>query len=454
MFLVNTHDVEAVCQALKQQGRSDEEIKKKLDEDWVFFLRYCRRLVPSSEILLKRFDRVCSAFADIKDAKTGEVFFRAKTKQVVKNLRQHIQQSCLSDVPHIPLYVASGKDAKTGMTTYRCIRGTNGTEGYHRHIRHLLSCYCASPRLLHEILMEFNYRWNLRMGIKNRGLSTQVGLFYHQYLLEEVNGITSEWNTTAPYSDWLSVDDFRDTGERTGFQTSIFSDSSNADNSNSIDNMCIDALSQDEISCSEEDRIAEPNLTPSARHLARLQKFNTPALPIRTEDEKSKFFEEWPRYLSKNDGGETQRSKQQSVNFDQWAADWNATVSELEKGILTDKSIFRKTASHLQQFHRVWKEQINTRNTMNEHRQRNTTLRSEFRIGDSTAQYPLLKIRPFPSPPTAFKNQNIESLLMSSTQELIASQQVCKFEIIMMANFVLNFLNHCVNVNFILVCIY
>ncbi|CAN0492413.1 unnamed protein product, partial [Laminaria digitata] len=72
------------------------------------------------------------------------------------------------------LYYTTGKNA-AGITTRRCVRGTNSTEGSHRYLRRLLSSYCASPALAHSILLEFNYRWNVRMAVKNRGLPKELG---------------------------------------------------------------------------------------------------------------------------------------------------------------------------------------------------------------------------------------------------------------------------------------
>jgi len=410
MFLVNMKDVEIVCDALRRQGYSEDDVKKKLDEDWVFIMRYCRRAVPSPDVLLKRFDRLCNAFADIKDAKTGEDFFRPNTKKIIKNLRSHIEKSCLSDIKGIPLYVATGKDQKTGLTTYRCIRGTNGTEGYHRHIRQLLGMYCASPRLIHEILMEFNYRWNIRMAVKNRGLSKTVGEFYHQYILEDINNITHEWYPISNYHDWISVDDFEDTGERTGFQRSTFPASSSNPNYDPIDDMCFYNFSEEAISVVDEP-IHLPNLTASAKHFARLQDFRIPALPIKTIEEKDKFFNEWPRYLGVSSEKGNIMVNHQMIDFDRWALDWNNLVADIEKGKTVWKSLRRKTAAHLSAFHRQWQEKANARNTMQSKTQQNLALRTDFRQGDPNIDFPVLDIWKFPHPlpPANLHKFNAES---------------------------------------------
>jgi hypothetical protein len=178
-FVVSKEDLDAVCAFLQKQNLSKEEIEKKKKEDWVYFLKHCRRAVPGPKELLDRFDKVCTLFGPLEDAKTGEPLFRAETRKNVKNLRKHIEKGCLSDIKGVPLYYIVGKDCVSGLPAYRyrCIRGTNSIEGYHRHLRKLLSTFIGSPRLVHSILLEFNYRWNIRMAIKNRGLSEDVGGF-------------------------------------------------------------------------------------------------------------------------------------------------------------------------------------------------------------------------------------------------------------------------------------
>ncbi|CAN0516674.1 unnamed protein product [Laminaria digitata] len=105
-------------------------------------------------------------------------------------LRKHIEADCLSDPDGVALYYTTGKNA-AGITTRRCVRGTNSTEGYHRYLRRLLSSYCASPSLAHSILLEVNYRWNVRMAVKNRGLPKEVGGFYDQFEIEIIQRDTA-----------------------------------------------------------------------------------------------------------------------------------------------------------------------------------------------------------------------------------------------------------------------
>lgn len=104
-----------------------EEVATYREKNWTFFLRHCRRLVPNRDRLLKRFNLVIDQFWDVIDAKSGEILLRPKAMEAVNLLRKHIESGCLSDPEGVPLYYTTGKN-KAGITTRRCVRGTNSTE--------------------------------------------------------------------------------------------------------------------------------------------------------------------------------------------------------------------------------------------------------------------------------------------------------------------------------------
>lgn len=143
------------------------------------------RLIPRPAELLERFDLVNNLYGGLIDKKTKQPLFRAEALEAIKRLRVHIMNDCCSDSPNEALYFEAGKDAETLCPLFRCIRGTNDLEGYHLHMR-LLVAWCISPRLAHLLLLEYNYRWNLRQSMKNRGLDEAVGGFYDQPMLEAI----------------------------------------------------------------------------------------------------------------------------------------------------------------------------------------------------------------------------------------------------------------------------
>ena len=106
---------------------TSEQVAEYREKNWTYFLRNCRRLVPERKRLLARFDSVIDQFWDVIDARSGEILLRPKALEAVKLLRKHIEAGCLSDPDGVPLYYATGK-TEAGITTRRCVRGTNNTE--------------------------------------------------------------------------------------------------------------------------------------------------------------------------------------------------------------------------------------------------------------------------------------------------------------------------------------
>lgn len=104
-----------------------EQVQELKDQNWSFFLKSCRRLVPPSDELLERFDRVIEEFGSCVDNISKEVLLRPKAMRAVKLLRKHILAGCLSDPDGVAMYYAKGK-TKDGLLEYRCIRGTNDVE--------------------------------------------------------------------------------------------------------------------------------------------------------------------------------------------------------------------------------------------------------------------------------------------------------------------------------------
>ncbi|KAI8842057.1 hypothetical protein BJ741DRAFT_411113 [Chytriomyces cf. hyalinus JEL632] len=167
-LIVCRENIEIICEFLKAAGKTDNDIKEMKERDWHFFVKNSWRVCPPKQLLLLRFNCVVAAFSDVQDSKTGEQLLRGPTKTQIYNLRKHIKNGCISDVPDISLYYVTGR-TKEGFAKYRCCHGTNSNEGFHCHLRMVLHIYSGSPYLLHLVLLEFVYRWTLRMAIKNRG---------------------------------------------------------------------------------------------------------------------------------------------------------------------------------------------------------------------------------------------------------------------------------------------
>ncbi|CAB1102728.1 unnamed protein product [Ectocarpus sp. CCAP 1310/34] len=287
-FIVNLDDIKeasAVEQALAGKGMTPEAVVEYKDKNWTFFVRNCRRLVPEQKRLLERFNLVIRQFQDVVDAKSGETLLRPCARQAVELLRKHIESGCLSDPERVPLYYTSGKNS-AGITTRRCVRGTNCTEGYHRYVRRLLSTYCASPSLAHSVLLEFNYRWNVRMAVKNRGLPREVGEFFDQFEIEIIQRETASWYPDSPlFPEWVSALDAADTGEQSGLSESLWGPASGGD----VPSEPSDLVDEQGLA---QNAVPMPKLTHSAKKYAQMMHAGMPVTPVHTGAEKRKYASE------------------------------------------------------------------------------------------------------------------------------------------------------------------
>lgn len=143
-----------VERALEGQGMTSEAIAEYKDKNWTYFLRNCRRLVPEPKRLLERFNSVIEMFGNVVDAKSGEKLLRSDAMKAVNLLRKHIQTGCLSDPEGVPLYYPTGQNA-AGITTHRCVRGTNCTEVPFFVARrvHIISGVASQPAVLASLLI-------------------------------------------------------------------------------------------------------------------------------------------------------------------------------------------------------------------------------------------------------------------------------------------------------------
>ena len=196
MMLYKT-DVDAVIEYLrvKKQLSEAEIAYQRKYYNWKFFVKNCRRKIPEAHELLKRFDKLVEVYSKVKDARTEEPLFRPDTLKELKKLRSHIEKGCLSDPPGVPLYVFKGWNT-LGLKVYRCLRGTNSLEGYHRHYRRVRRVFhsCLSPAFAHLKLRWYNYRWNMDRGISNVGWDMMIGNgCYNHYYIDEIQIITQGW---------------------------------------------------------------------------------------------------------------------------------------------------------------------------------------------------------------------------------------------------------------------
>ena len=87
----------------KAKGWSDvaieAEIERKMKEEYKYFIRRVRRVIPSPAQLHREFVEQVQLFCDVKDNKTGFKFFTKAGWKIFRSTEKHILKGCLSDAP-------------------------------------------------------------------------------------------------------------------------------------------------------------------------------------------------------------------------------------------------------------------------------------------------------------------------------------------------------------------
>ncbi|KAJ6538419.1 hypothetical protein B0H10DRAFT_2254857 [Mycena sp. CBHHK59/15] len=165
------------------------EMLLRKSPDWV--LRRCKHIIPPPEQLHGDVAEVFHTFGPLKDATTGLPLFNAAAWAVAKNVLELFSKGYLSDPPGIALYFQLGIDPKSGLPLYRCIRGTNTTEGgVHTHLRSRLPTSGVSVRHVNACLKDFILRHNLLVGTFNSTGKRFTG-HYSIWLTNEIQELTS-----------------------------------------------------------------------------------------------------------------------------------------------------------------------------------------------------------------------------------------------------------------------
>lgn len=122
----------------------------------------CKHIIPSPKKLRHLVSCVFRTYGPLIDPHSKKPLFTTDNWKTAKHILDLIQNGYLSDPPGIPLYTVKGIDKKTGLTIYRCARGTNATEGgVHKHIRARLPKCGASIRHVNACLHDFILHHNL-----------------------------------------------------------------------------------------------------------------------------------------------------------------------------------------------------------------------------------------------------------------------------------------------------
>ncbi|KAF8078294.1 hypothetical protein FPV67DRAFT_1402915 [Lyophyllum atratum] len=238
--------------------------------DWL--RRRCKRIIPPAEQLLPLVKNVFQTFGPLKDAKSGLPLFNSAAWAVAKNVLLLIQKGHLSDPPGIPLYFQLGIDVKTGLPLYRCMRGTNMTEGgVHTHLRSRLPTSGVSIRHVQSCLLDFVLRHNLLVGTYNSTGQCYVGhysIWITNALQETLCLVQHHLIDAREMVGWVNGNLYQPTAEVAGVLP--------------IPNQVQSSLGM---------ATYEPSLHSKQRHffLASMQRTRKPVLPIHDSQERDLF---------------------------------------------------------------------------------------------------------------------------------------------------------------------
>jgi hypothetical protein len=163
-------------------------------------VKRCRRFIPEPKVLEERLKKLYSVYKDthyIDEDNQRIYLFKPTMDSIHQNALLHVRKSCLSDPPTIPLYFQRVK--KKSDVTFGCKRGTSALEGYHSGLKGIFVGGVVSAQLADILLANYNFRWNIRNGVRNRGEKDYF--FYDHHLIERIKmmGSNLEINLYSEY---------------------------------------------------------------------------------------------------------------------------------------------------------------------------------------------------------------------------------------------------------------
>lgn len=200
------------------------------------------------------------------------------------------------------------------------------------YLRTLLSSYCASLASAQTILLEFNYRWNIKLdGRSNARFWPSVGGLYDPYDVETIQRDTASWNPDKSlFSEWVSVLDVEETGGRSGLSESSWGSHGGghiAKEGPPSRDLPADYLGGEG---TVESTVPLPKLTRTAKHYASMIQTGLSIIPVHAGVEKRNFVSELvDNYFRPGDPREILQQFQR-INFDKWGVAWNAYCTKVE----------------------------------------------------------------------------------------------------------------------------
>lgn len=224
------------------------------------------------------------------------------------------------------MYFEKKHDERTGLTVYRCIRGTNSVESFHQKLVDNCSTYGGSPRYSDAMLAEIRHRYNERASIRNRPQYPDLG-HYDTWIVDDIQELCETLRIDDPLINWCSSKSFTATEERYG----LVKLSDQFSNLPVFEEALVDTL------------------RPAFAYLAKAMDTKFPLLPIITREEKELYHVQRRNRLYLLANG--------SVDFEALCRYWNQEKSD-------GATIFYKVISHFRRYEKIVADRLNTTKTI------------------------------------------------------------------------------------------
>ena len=303
-FLVwNKDKLEELKGHLREEGRSEEEIEKKMLFTSTLFTDCVDRYIPPPSLLYFRVRAVFVLFGKLVDSKTKKPLFNAKAWRCANNLLDEILLGYYSDPPDVQWYTKRLKKNGTvatnrfGMELYDCSRGTNRVESFHKDLVTTWGSWPLGLEMSTKVLAEKRHRHNHRVSEKRRDGFPKIG-HYDTWEIDELQLLVHKNRGFLLYPHWSNSSEYVSTEE-------------------SFD---VVALQSPDVQQALEARCQAisplPTLTKDLQFQCNAMGTPLPFLPFSTNEERIKFSE-YVHSLS---------SPLSATDYNQAAVDWCAFV--------------------------------------------------------------------------------------------------------------------------------
>lgn len=295
------YDVEA---RLRGQELSNKE--KLALRETKGFRKTVPRTIPSKVQLRSNIMNVMNDFRGKMDS-SGSAIITDRVEDAIRRLLADVDAGLLSDPPGIFMYVKDGVDSRTGMISWRCLRGTNAVENLHLHLfNYIKGMTNMGARLTVALLMEFLFQHNMRSCFRYHSFedSGTTDIFEFEAMVRMMRELRNELDLGPEFGasfDWYPlIDTLADSGPFV--VTPIPAGGSFA---------VLDPIREH---C---DQLKGRKLDRTDRVLAKFQELPLPLCDVHNKDEHAFFAEHHARYLTSSGSG---------LDSGQFAEDWNRAV--------------------------------------------------------------------------------------------------------------------------------